>query len=204
MTNQTTFIGQDGDTMPIFKELSAKWGWVLFSGLLTILFGALAFWMPWSAVLAMTILFGAYAMADGVLSIVFALRRGNHGEGHYWPLLLRGALGVFAGVIVLVMPGISTLSLVAFSWGMLAIWSIATGLLELIAAVRLRHEIEGEWLLGLLGLVSIIFGASIPVLLWQNPAAGIAVMGWMIGLYAFAHGILEVWLAFGLRKLSRL
>ncbi len=188
---------------PIFKELGAKWGWMMASGLLTILFGVLAFEMPLTAVYAMTLLFGAYAMVDGVLSIIFAVRQGPHGDGHFWPLLVRGALGIFAGIIVLMMPILSTISLVTLAWIMLAIWSIATGGLELAAAMRLRHEIKGEWILGLSGLVSLVFGLAIPILLWNNPAAGIVTMAWMIGFYAILHGVLEVWLSLGLRKLAR-
>ncbi len=176
--------------------LKPRWGWIMLSGLLTVLFGILAFWWPLGAVYTMTILFGAYAMADGILSIISAV----HNKENFWPLMLRGGLGLFAGIIVLVMPGISAISLVAFTWAMLSIWSIATGLLELIAAIRLRKEIEGEWLLGLSGLVSIIFGVAIPILLWTNPAAGIVSMGYMIGFYAVLHGALEIALSMALRK----
>ena len=176
--------------------LKPRWGWIMLSGFLTVLFGILAFWMPLGAVYTMTLLFGAYAMADGALSVISAVRN----KENFWPLMLRGVLGLFAGFIVLVMPGISALSLVAFTWGMLSIWSIATGLMELIAAVRLRKEIEGEWLLGLSGLVSMVFGIAIPVLLWSNPAAGIVSMGYMIGFYAILHGALEIGLSMALRK----
>jgi len=74
--------------------------------------------------------------------------------------------------------------------------------MEILAAIRLRKEIEGEWLLALSGIVSLVLGIAIPVVLWQNPAAGIVTMGWLIGFYAVLHGVLEMALALSLRKLD--
>ena len=182
--------------------LKPKWGWVLASGLVTVLFGLLAFWIPLGAVYAMTLLFGAYAMADGILSIIAAIQGKDSDNGHFWPLVLRGVLGMFAGAIVLILPGLSAVSLVIFAWTMLAIWSIATGVLELAAAIRLRKEIEGEWMMGLSGLISLGLGIAIPIVLWGNPAAGLVTMGWMIGFYALLHGVIEITLALALRKLA--
>jgi len=192
-------------TLPAFVAigvLKPKWGWILLSGLVTVAFGLLAFWVPLGAVYAMTLLFGAYALADGVLSIISAMHNKGRDKNYFWPLILRGVLGVFAGAIVLILPGLSAVSLVAFAWAMLAIWSIVTGAMELVAAIRLRNEIEGEWMLGLSGLVSLGLGVAIPIVLWNNPAAGIITMGWMIGFYALLHGILEIALALALRKLE--
>ncbi len=203
MTNSPT----DDFPASVLAILKPRWGWIVASGLVTILFGMLAFWMPLGAVFAMTMLFGAYAFADGVLSIIAAVkvRRADEPAVHqnFWPLLARGVLGVFAGIIVLTLPGLSVVSLTAFAWAMLAIWSISTGVLELFAAVRLRKEIKGEWLLGLSGLISIVVGLAIPVILWQNPAAGIVTMGWLIGFYALLHGVLETGLGLMLRRLSK-
>lgn len=186
--------------------LRPRWGWVVASGALTLLFGLLAFFMPLGAVFAMTMLFGAYALADGALSIIAAIRaKRAHADdgGVFWQLLLRGALGVFAGVIVVALPGLSVVSLVAFTWAMLAIWAVTTGVLEIAAAIRLRKEISGEWLLALSGLVSLAAGVAIPVILLLNPAAGILTMGWLIGFYALAHGVLEIGLGLMLRRLLR-
>jgi uncharacterized membrane protein HdeD (DUF308 family) len=180
--------------------LKPKWGWILASGLLTLVFGVLAFMMPIAAVYTMTILFGAYAMVDGIFSVVSAVKAGGTSSGNFWPLLLRGVLGLFTGILVFVLPLVSTLTLVTFAWAMISIWSIATGLLELTAAIRLRREIKGEWLLGLSGLISLGLGIAILVLLWSDPTAGIVPMGWMIGFYAVLHGLVEIALAFALRK----
>jgi len=182
--------------------LKPRWGWILLSGLVTVLFGGLAFWMPLGAIFAMTMLFGAYAFADGILSIIAAIKKRGSENVHFWPLFLRGVLGLFTGAIVLILPGLSAVSLVAFAWAMLAIWSIATGILELAAAIRLRQEIEGEWMLGLSGLISLALGIAIPIVLWGNPTAGIVTMGWMVGFYALLHGVLEITLALVLRNMT--
>ncbi len=184
----------------VVSVLKPKWGWLFFSGLLAILFGIVAFSMPLETVYAMTLLFGAFAAVDGILSIISAVR----GKGNFWPLLLRGALGLFVGIIMLALPALSAVSLVVFAWAMLSIWLIATGLLELIAAIGLRKEIHGEWLLGLSGVVSLVFGIAIPIVLWSNPSVGVVTMGWMIGFFAVLHGLLEIALSLLLRKFQTL
>ncbi|HHL20485.1 MAG TPA: HdeD family acid-resistance protein [Aliiroseovarius sp.] len=205
MNTQTTSRPED-TLSAIVTVLKPRWGWIVASGIVTLIFGLLAFRMPLGAVFAMTLLFGAYALADGVLSVIAAIQSrrdaDTSNDRNFWPLLARGVLGIFAGVIVLVLPGLSVVSLTAFTWAMLSIWAIATGILEIMAAVRLRKEMKGEWLLALSGLVSLAAGVAIPVILLQNPAASIITMGWLIGFYALAHGVLEVGLGLSLRKFS--
>ena len=201
--NTKTVDAPAAEQAAIIEILQPRWGWIIFSGIVTVIFGLLEFRMPVGAVFAMTMLFGAYALADGILSVVAAIRQRGTVTDNFWPLVLRGVLGIFTGIIVLVMPGISVVSLTAFAWAMLSIWSITTGLFELVAAVRLRKEIEGEWLLGLSGLISLALGIAIPVVLFSNPGAGIVTMGWMIGFYALLHGVLEIGLGLFLRKHAR-
>ncbi len=202
MTNRNTDTTGRG-MVAVIEILPERWGWIVFSGLLSIAFGLLALFMPFEAVIALTILFGAFAMADGVLSLIAAFsRRGGMGE-NFWPLLLRGALGVFAGVIILIMPEFATLSLTTFFWVMMALWAFATGLLEIIAAIRLRKEIEGEWMLGLLGLISLGLGVAIMMLLFSSPGAGVVTMGWFVGIYALMHGVVEIALGFMMRRIYR-
>jgi len=202
---QTQNIPPEPPRTDILALLRPRWGWVVISGIVTLLFGLLAFAMPVGAVFAMTMLFGAYALADGVLSIIAAIRaKRNHTDtgGVFWQLLLRGVLGVFAGILVVALPGLSVVSLASFAWVMLAIWAITTGVFEIAAAIRLRKEIKGEWLLGLSGVISLVAGAAIPVILLSNPAAGIVTMGWLIGFYALLHGVLEIGLGLMLRKIG--
>jgi uncharacterized membrane protein HdeD (DUF308 family) len=158
-----------------------------------ILFGIITFISPAISLAALVLVFGAYAFADGVLSIVSAVRR--RGEGRWWMLLLEGLVGIAAGIVTLFWPGITAIALLY----VIAAWAIVTGVLELIAAVRLRKEIRGEWLLALGGIASIAFGVL--VALFPGPGA-LALVLW-IGAYALVFGVLLVVLSFKLRARGR-
>lgn len=135
------------------------------------------------------LLFGVYVMADGILGAWMAIA-GRKEHEHWWVLLLGGLLGI--GILTFVAPGITALVLLFY----IAAWAIATGVLEIVAAIRLRKEIEGEWLLILGGLVSVVFGG----LLMIQPGAGALALIWLIATYAVVFGILLVILAFKVRR----
>jgi uncharacterized membrane protein HdeD (DUF308 family) len=104
---------------------------------------------------------------------------------------LEGLIGIITGVLTVIWPGLTGLVLLY----MIAVWAVLTGIFEIAAAVALRREMEGEWLLILTGIASVIFG----VLLIVQPAAGALTLAWMIGGYAIVFGILLLVLAFRLR-----
>lgn len=116
--------------------------------------------MPAEAVLTLTIVFGAYSFADGVLGLWSGYKNMRQGESWGW-LIFSGLLGIATGLIVLVSPFVATLVLTVFLWTMVAFWSITSGVMEIVAAFRLRKEIEGEWLLVLSGVISILLGAAV-------------------------------------------
>jgi len=107
--------------------------------------------------------------------------------------LLWGLVSVAIGIITFVAPGVTTMALLYY----IAIWAIIIGVLQIIAAIRLRAEIKGEWLLGLAGLASVVFG----VVLIVHPGAGVLTVLWLIALYAVLSGILLVFLALKMRSL---
>jgi uncharacterized membrane protein HdeD (DUF308 family) len=177
-----------------------NWGWFLLRGLLAIALGVVALLFPLTAVLAFTMVFAAFAFADGIFAIISGVRGARHNEQRWWALVLSGIVGVAVGVIFLVMPALTTVTYAIVNLAIIAAWSIMTGVLELIAAVRLRKEITGEWLLALAGILSIALGLVIVLIVLTNPLATIVSVGWIIGLYALAAGVVLVFQALRLRK----
>jgi len=169
--------------------LSRNWWIFLLRGLAGILFGIITFIAPGISLAALVLLFGAYAVADGVLAMVAAVRR--RGEGRWGMLLLEGVAGIAVGVLTLLWPGITAITLLY----LIAAWATVTGVFELVAAVRLRKEIKGEWLLALGGVASIAFG----VLVALFPGSGALALVLWIGAYALVFGVLLVVLSFRLR-----
>ena len=113
-------------------------------------------------------------------------------EKRWWLFLLQGIAGIIVGIMAFVWPGITALVLLYI----IAAWAIVTGICEIVAAVQLRKEIEGEWLLGLGGIASVVFS----VLLVAFPGAGALAVVWIIGAYSILFGILLLTLAFRLRR----
>jgi uncharacterized membrane protein HdeD (DUF308 family) len=173
--------------------LTRNWWAIALRGLFAVLFGIGAFLWPGLTLAVLVILWGAYALVDGIFNLVAAFRAAQSNMT-WWPLVLEGVLGIAAGVIAFLWPGITTLALLY----LIAAWAILTGIVEIIAAVRLRHVISGEWLMGLAGLLSIILG----VFLIAAPGAGALAVVWTIGAYAILFGIVLIALGFRLRGLQ--
>ncbi|NPV07690.1 MAG: HdeD family acid-resistance protein [Anaerolineae bacterium] len=173
--------------------LSRNWWVLLLRGLAAILFGIAAFVWPGATVATLVLLFGSFALVDGILEVWTAIA-GRKEYQDWWVLLLRGLVGVGVGILTLVLPGVTAMALLFY----IAIWAIATGVLEIATAIKLRREIAGEWLLIFEGLASVAFG----VLLMARPGAGALAVVWLIAIYAVVFGILLVVLAFRVRALS--
>ena len=140
-------------------------------------------------------LFGAYALVDGVFALGSAAFGDRATMGRRGWLIFEGIAGVLAGIITFAWPGVTTLVLL---W-LIAGWALATGVLEIVAAVRLRREIQGEWLLALSGALSIVFAILLAV--W--PAAGALTLVFLIGCYAILFGVVFLGLGLRLRSLNR-
>lgn len=174
-------------------NLTRNWWLVVLRGLLAILFGLASFLRPDITWLALILLFGIYAIVDGVFAMISGVSRSRY-SSRWWVFLLEGIVSLAAGVIVLLRPGLAGLALVM----VIAVWAILTGILEVLAAIRLRREIRNEWMLGFGGFLSIVLG----ILMLLQPAAGGLVITLMIGAYALIFGILLVALGFRLRRLN--
>ena len=144
--------------------LASRWGWVVFRGVLAILFGLLAFAQPAAIGFGLVLLFGVYAFVGGVSAIFAAARSGRADQKNWGTLLLEGILGIAVGLMAVFWPATSAL---AFVW-VIGLWALIGGGLEIASAIRLRKVIEHEWALGLAGALSIVFG----VLMLYRPLAG--------------------------------
>jgi uncharacterized membrane protein HdeD (DUF308 family) len=173
--------------------LMRHWWILLLRGLLGIAFGVLCFAMPGMALATLILLFGAYAFADGLLMLIAAIRGWKYREDR-WLLLLIGLLGVGAGVLTVSAPGVTAVALLIY----MAVWVLTTGVLQIVAAVRLRKEISGEIWMALSGIAAIIFAV---LLLW-HPLAGALSLLWMIGVFSIVIGTLMIALGFEVRSLA--
>jgi uncharacterized membrane protein HdeD (DUF308 family) len=170
--------------------LSRNWWALALRGLFAVLFGIMAFAWPGITLGALVLLYGAYALADGVFAIVAAVT-GTPRSLPWWALLAEGVAGIAVGVLTFVWPVITGLVLLY----LIAAWAVVTGVFEIVTAVRLRKEIRGEWLMALSGVLSILFGLALAVF----PGAGALAVVWLIGAYAITFGVLLMILGFQLR-----
>jgi uncharacterized membrane protein HdeD (DUF308 family) len=173
--------------------LARNWWALALRGLLAILLALIAFALPGVFLVSLVLLFSAYLLVDGVFSIVAGLRAAQRHE-RWWPLALEGLVDIIAGVVVFTLPAAATLWFVY----LVSAWSILTGLFRITAAIRLRRQIRGEWLLILNGVLSVLFGVVIAL----SPLLGLVIVAWIIGMYALLFGILLVALGFRLRGLA--
>src|SRR4051812_22878860 len=169
------------------RLLSRGWVFLLLRGLAAIAFGILTWIRPGLTAATLVLLFGSFAVLDGIIASAAAIAVRRERD-RWWALLVRGVLGILLGVFVLSHPAASAVGVLLY----IAVWAIATGVLELVVAVRWRREIDGEWRLTVAGLASVIFGAY----LIAQPGAGALAILWLIATYAVMLGILLVLLAF--------
>jgi uncharacterized membrane protein HdeD (DUF308 family) len=174
-------------------HLLARYWWALaLRGLFAVLFGLLAFFMPKITLLTLVLLFGAYVLLDGLFDIVAAVRS----PSHHWALILEGIIGIVVGILTFLWPGITAMALLY----LIAFWAIFTGVLEIIAGIRLRQVLTDEIWLILMGVLSLLFGLFILIF----PGAGALAVVFWIGAYAFLFGIMLIALAFRLRSFRHL
>jgi uncharacterized membrane protein HdeD (DUF308 family) len=167
---------------------------LVIRGIVGVIFGVVAFAWPGVTIAALVVIFGAYAIVDGVMNLVLGLTKTpTHGRSP--ATALQGVVGIAAGVLTFIWPAITALALVIF----IGAWAIVTGIFEIAAAIRLRKTIKGEWMLALSGLLSLIFG----VLVFAFPGAGAVGIAWVLGAYAAAAGVVLIALGVRLRTAMR-
>jgi uncharacterized membrane protein HdeD (DUF308 family) len=177
-------------------SLVARDWWVYaVRGVAAILFGILALVWPGPTLTVLVLLFGAYAFVDGVALLV-ALARGDVlARRHRWTTGLMGVLGIAVSVVTLLWPGITALTLLY----LVAIWAIAIGILQIVAAIEFRREIDGEFFVVLGGIFSIVFGG----LLVAFPGTGLLALVWLVGFWAELFGLSSLGIAYRLHGIDR-
>ena len=174
--------------------ISRDWWIFALRGVAAILFGIMAFASPGITLATLVLLFGAYAFVDGV-ALLIALARGEAGtRKHAWSVGIMGVLGIVASIVTFVWPDITALSLLY----LVAVWAITMGVFQVIAAIALRREIEGEFWMGLGGVLSLVFG----ILLIVSPGTGLLALVWMLGAWAIVFGASSLGLAYRLHGID--
>ena len=171
--------------------MTKNWWLVAIRGIAAIAFGILAIALPGVTLITLIYLFAAYALVDGVSSIISAVRGDPSTRGHGWTAVLIGVAGIVAAVGAVLLPGLTALTLLY----LVAAWAIVSGAAHIVAAIRLRREIQGEWLMALGGVASVAFG----VLLVIAPGAGLLSLLLLVGSYAIIFGFILLGLAWRLR-----
>jgi uncharacterized membrane protein HdeD (DUF308 family) len=179
----------------MMKERLARNWWVfLVRGVLAILFGIGAMVMPGVTLAALVLLYGAYAFADGLIAAVAAFTKRKAGEAFPWSVLIIGLAGIAAGVVTFMYPGLTALLLLYF----IAAWHVVRGISEIVVAIRLRKEIQGEGWLIAGGVLSVLFG----LFLYVRPGAGAIALIWVIGSFATLFGVILIALGFKLKSVK--
>ena len=182
-------VGLDDRAHAMSRLLAQNWWAVALRGVFAIIFGLIALFVPGATILTLVLFFSAYMVVDGVFGIVSAVRAARQHER--WGLLvLEGVADIAIGVIAFLWPGLTA---VAFVF-MIGVWSLVTGILELVAAFKLNPAFGRGWLI-FGGIVSILFGIA----LLMAPVLGLVVLTWWIGAYALIFGIAFIVLAFKLK-----
>jgi uncharacterized membrane protein HdeD (DUF308 family) len=179
----------------LLRALAENW-WLLFlRGAAAIMFGILTFIWPLPTILALAILWGAYVLIDGIFALWAGIAGKGSGPQQRWWLILVGVAGIAAGTVTLFYPGLTAWILLVF----IACWAILSGTMQILGALALRREIEGEWFLILGGFLSVAVGAA----LLAFPVTGAVALVWLVAAFAVLAGCLYIPLSLRLRQLGR-
>jgi uncharacterized membrane protein HdeD (DUF308 family) len=178
----------------MLEYLARYWWSVALRGALAVIFGVIALIWPDITLRALVLLYGFYALVDGLLALAALVIGGSLVSGRRGWLVVEGVAGIAAGVVAFLWPGITALVLLY----LIAVWAVATGVLEVAVAVYLRRELRGEWLLALGGIASVAFGVFLVV----RPGEGAIAVVWLIGVFAILFGMALVGLGLRLRRLG--
>lgn len=177
-----------------------NWKWFLVRGIVAIALGIVAMIFPGFTLLTFAMLFAAFSFVDGVGSLIAGIRGAKNDADRWGALIFSGVAGIAVGAAFFVWPLLATATYAFLLVILIAFWALITGTLEIAAAIRLRQTIEGEVLLGLAGVLSVLLGLFLVVMLIASPGATLLSVGWLIGAYMLVSGIALVVLALRLKR----
>ena len=130
----------------LFASLGRSWWVLVLYGVIAVLFGIGAFVWPGKTAVAIAWAFGVMALAEGVISLIALFRKDV-------PDLQGLAGAVCAGLdrVRLSWPCCNPLAVAGILLMFLAAWLLVAGIYRIVLAIRIRKEIEGEWLIALSG-----------------------------------------------------
>jgi uncharacterized membrane protein HdeD (DUF308 family) len=166
-----------------------NWWALALRGVVAILFALIAFFAPFATAAALVLVFGAYTLVDGILTLVAGLRAARH-HGRSGALLFEGILDVAIALICFVWPGSALIALIY----LIALWAIVSGIVLIAGGIALIRY-SGEWLLVLGGAISVLLG----IILFTHPGAGVVALSWWLGIYALLFGVAMLSVAFRIR-----
>jgi uncharacterized membrane protein HdeD (DUF308 family) len=184
-------VSNEGRYRQRLNTLASNWRALALRGLVALLFGLVVLFWPGLVLTVLALLFGIYAVVDGAITLVPALRSSDRGARRWLPLT-EGAVGVFAGLIALLLSGMAANGLVYVIVG----WALATGMLKILTAILLRAEVENGWLLAGSGALSVLFGILLAVLAGED----VPFLAPLIGAFAVVVGLALIVFAFRMRE----
>jgi uncharacterized membrane protein HdeD (DUF308 family) len=177
----------------VLPQLARHWWVFLVRGLVAIAFGLVAFFYPVATLYTFILFYAVFSIVDGLFAVISAVR-GQEGMGARWWLALIGVLSLVAGLAAYLWPGLTALALLT----LIGIWAFVYGVVEIIGAIRLRKEIDNEWLLLVHGILAALFGLIVLV----RPGAGALALIWLIASFALASGVVLIILSLRLKGLA--
>jgi uncharacterized membrane protein HdeD (DUF308 family) len=184
-------MSDEGRYQRRLSTLATNWRALALRGLIALLFGLVVLFWPGLVLTVLSILFGIYAAVDGAITFVPALRSPDRGTRRMLPLA-EGAVGIIAGLVALLWPGLTVVGLVYVIAG----WAVATGVLKILTAIILRAEVQNGWLLAGSGALSVLFG----ILLVALARSDVPFLAPFIGGFAVVVGLALIVFAFRLRE----
>jgi uncharacterized membrane protein HdeD (DUF308 family) len=184
-------MSEQGRYRQRLSTLATNWRALALRGLIALLFGLVVLFWPSLVLTVLSILFGIYAAVDGAITLVPALRSPDRGTRRTLPLA-EGAVGIIAGLVALLWPGLTSIGLVY----VIAVWAVATGVLKILTAILLRAEVQNGWILAGSGALSALFG----ILLVALSRSDVPFLAPFIGGFAVVVGLALIVFAFRLRE----